>query len=442
MLKNKYSYFLLLIIPLTFAGLSDLMAAPSDVYGLGTKDSGQSQASQISLPGSFSAKGNPALLPLGQKLFSLESYGQFYWLKDANISSANNTPPSGIPTDKKRASKTKPNSNFALGISLSLSQKLGIGVAGRFPGDSVAKIHAFTQNEANYLHFNDRQSRPEIFTAFGYALTDHFSLGAGLYYSIKAKGTMQLGISQTDAESRLFLEMTPEFIPYLGMAQKFSLFNEETIIGLNYRFEQKASSTINVDLDFNVGLGTIPFSTSSSLIAFYDPAVLGLGVSRLGKKIQTSFSYEWSQWSRYKAPVISLTGKDLEVLNSDRTLATNIKLRDTHSFRLGMEFPHVYENEEKILTLRWGSEYHTSAVDENASNITVVDSNKLGISTGASYKIPYLKPLINMPLTLDSSLKLVHLFEKKFSDQNKNQGRKSKSGGNVAVLMLGVTFEL
>lgn len=422
--------------------IENVFAGPSDVRGLSVKDSAMALSSQISVPSAFSAKGNPALLPFGQKLFALETYGEIFWLQDANISSSNTTPSSGVARDTHRASKTKPQNNFGLGISMPLSAKFAVGIAGRFPTDSVAKIHAFTQNEASYLHYNDRQARPEIYTAVAYKFSENFSLGTGLYYSIKAKGTMQLGISQTDAESRLFLEMLPEFIPYIGVITKFKNSNRDVTIGMNYRMEQKAKSRIDVDLDFDVGIGTLPFSASSELVAFYDPAILGIGITLEGPKVRPSFSYEWSRWSKYRAPVVSLSGKDLDVLNNGKTLATNIQLRDTHSLRLGAEFPDIYENLKNKLTMRMGVEFHTSAVDENTSNLTVVDSDKFGANFGLGLKRQKLAPFTLLPVSFDVAFKFMHLLETDFSDQNKNQHRRSKSGGEIAALMLGVTFDL
>ncbi len=438
MLKNIFCSLFIIAISLP----KIVLAGPGDIRGMSTKDSGMALASQISNPSSFSAKGNPALLPWSQKSISIESYSEVFWLQDANVTSPNTTPLSGVAKDTRRASQTKPQNNFGLGLSLPLSPQFAIGIAGRFPSDSVAKIHAFTQNEANYLHYNDRQARPEIYTAAGFKFSQYFSMGAGLYYALKAKGTLQLGISQTDAESRLFLELLPEFIPYIGSAFKFDLFNKQTTLGINYRMEQKAQSRINVDLDFDVGIGTLPFSTSSELVAFYDPAILGIGITGEGKRIRPSFSYEWSRWSKYKEPVMSLTGKDLDTLNQGKSLATNIQLRDTHSIRIGAELPDIYEKLENKITLRTGIEFHTSAVDENTNNLTVVDSDKLGANIGVSWKRLALKPFIVSPLSFDAALKYMHLLETDFSDQNKTQHRRSKSGGEVAAILFGVTFDI
>lgn len=422
-----------------------LYAAPSDVFGIDAVESAMAQSGLSSRPGTYSARGNPALLPLVKKGLSLDSAGQFYQLDNANIqSSSSASPSSGLASDLHQASNAHPSQSLGLGFTFPFSQKLAFGLASRFPGDSVAKVHAFTENEANYLHFDDRQARPEIFTGLGFSLTPWLNLGAGLYYSLKAKGTVQLGISQTDAESRLLLEVAPEFIPYFGLAFIFNKDNgDQWIWGGNYRFEQKAEGDLKVDLDFDVGLGTIPFSTASKLVAFYDPAVISVGQLYKTKKFNIALNYEFSHWSGYKPPVISLSGKDLDTLNSGKRTEVNLNLKDTHSLRLGMEWPDYYQTQGNVLyTLRYGLEGHTSAVGKNTNNVAIVDSNRVGLNLGHGFTFPNLSDWIVLPFSIDFAFKALFLIDDDYQDNLKSANRRSHSGGQVYNAMMGVHFEL
>ncbi len=417
-----------------------VMAAPSDVFGMGAREAGMAQAGIFSLPTTYSARGNPALLPWAPKSLGMEAAGQFYSLDDANIRSTNTAAvSSGIPRDNHRASKAGPSQSGSIGVSVPLGKKIAVGLAGRFPGDSVAKIHAFTQNEANYLNFNERQARPEIFTGAGLALSPSISLGGGLFYSLKAKGTMQLGISQTDAESRILLDLAPEFVPYVGAAVRKHLSgSRELLIGLSHRFEQKAKSRLEIDVDFDIGLGTIPFSTISELVSFYDPAVSGVGATYRTSRSIWSLSYEFSQWSKYRAPIMSLSGKDLDTLNNGRTSVSSVKLKDTHSARFGFELPEYLRR----LDFRAGLEYHTSAVAKDTNNITLVDSDRWAIGLGQSLHIDPPRHWMDKPFMVDFAVKYIGLMERTFQDNLKGGQRQSRSGGGALAVGLGVRFDL
>ena len=91
------------------------------------------------------------------------------------------------------------------------------------PADTFLKVHAFTGDEITYLHFNEKQQRPEIYASLGYALSPSLSLGAGVYYSLTANGNMQMGLSDQDAQASFFLDVQPLFIPFTGVHLETSL---------------------------------------------------------------------------------------------------------------------------------------------------------------------------------------------------------------------------
>ena len=415
-------------------------ASTSDSLGLGVRNLGLGGASGVTDGKAYAAKGNPATLVHYSKIQgSISYFNSNYGLKDSGTISGQNK--SKIANDNYKLSEAKGGSNLHFGATFLLSKNLGLGVAGILPAESFAKVHAFTGNESTYLHFNERQQNPEIYTAFGLQLPQNFSLGGGVLYTVKAEGILQMGVSDTDAEARMLVELRPSYVFYGGVLWKKYFDNSGLLLGLNYKDELAATTEINTDIRFDVGIGTIPFAASSQLVTFYDPAVWSLGSSYQTKKYNLYFGLDYSQWSKYQAPVINLSGKDLDVLNGGQVTQDPITLEDTYSFRMGLEWKKLASFKKNRLKALLGGEYHTSAVSKKPSSIAVLDSNRRVLSTGFEFVMPPLGDFIAYPLHIDIGAKWINL-EKRTLTVSSSEGEKSaKVGGNVYAVGGGLSVE-
>lgn len=419
-------------------------ASISETFGLGARNFSLGGSSAPTSPGPFSAKGNPATLVRNKKIQAGVAYmNAELELKNSGFTRSDNKA-SGIANDEYQAKNAENLSIVHFGLSVPLSKYLSAGVAGTLPTNNFARIHSFTGAESNYLMFNDRQQNPEIYTGLGIKLPSNFAVGFGILYTVKAQGTMQLGVSDNDAQARFLVELKPEFVPYGGALYTYELNETDKLdFGLTYRHQLKPESTIDTDVRFDVGaLGTIPFSASSNLVAFYEPAVVSLGTGYSTGKYSLFGAVERRFWSKYESPILKLSGPDLAFLNGSQGGQENIKLEDTFSFRAGIEVNQLTKFLGGDLLGRVGVEYHESALGDNPSSLVVVDTDRQVLSAGLGLALPKMGSLIDKPLVIDIGAKWIRLNQEQLQAYQGNTAfQQAKVGGDIFSVAGGMSFE-
>ena len=411
--------------------MSLLNASIGDVMGLGSRNSAMSQANRATDSDAFSSRNNPAALSKIKK--GHFTGGHRYSTFDMEEIKLDNSL-SGLPDDQNSPSNSLKSMEF--GASFLLGEKLSVGMTSIFPVDSFLKIHTLTGNEVTYLHFNERQQRPQIHTSFGYALTSSLSVGAGFFYSLSANGNIQAGLSDQDTQARLFLEVHPFLIPFTGLHVEIPTSSGRFLAGLVFQAQQSETSQLSFDMRLGInGLGSIPFTGEAFLIPFYDPAqlVLGLGYESTGYEVH--LAGEINYWSRYKSSMVLVTG---DVQDISQVQSYPIVLQDTYSLRLGGELKNIFSSRSFPVHARGGVEYHTSALPENPESVSVIDSDRWGISGGLGVEFSNPGFFIERPFHLDMAFKYVELMDESFSSTN---GRSINSNGNMISVFGGVGFE-
>ena len=365
-----------------------MQASISEIMGQGARNKAMGLANGATDASAFSAKTNPAALGKIKKNKFSGGYGfnamdlSTNGHASSNPSGDNFENPSGISTDNFGINSSSSLGSVEFGAAFSLGEKLSFGLVGVLPSDTFLKVHAFTGDEITYLHFNDKQQRPQIYASIGHALSPSLSLGAGLYYSLTADGNMQMGLSDQEAQARLFLDVQPLFIPFAGAHLETSLGNGKLLAGTMYRAEQSADTRLIFDIRFGIpGLGTIPFDGESLLIPFYDPAQLSIALGYRRSDYEFHIGSEINYWSGYRPPIIVLMGNIID-LTANPIQRTPVVLQDTYSYRLGGELKNIFSTKSIPLNVRAGLEYHTSALPDNSNNLTVVDSDRFAMALG------------------------------------------------------------
>ena len=422
-------------------------ASLSDVMGLGARNKAMGQANGVTSAGAFSAKTNPAALGKIKK----NKFSGGYGFNNMNLATGNTSTDNLSDDNYENSSGISANndlntsSNLAgleFGAAFSLGEKLSFGLVSILPAGTFLKVHAFTGDEITYLHFNEKQQRPEIYASFGYALSSSFSLGAGVYYSLSADGNMQMGLSDQDAEARFSLDVQPLFIPFTGAHLETTLGDGKLLAGVMYRAEQSADTKMVFDIRFGIpGLGTIPFNGESLLIPFYDPAQIALGLGHRGRNYEFYLGSEINYWSNYRPPMIILTG-NINEITSNPVSQSPVVLQDTYSYRLGGELKDIFSSKPYPLSIRGGLEYHTSALPDDSHNVTVVDSDRWAMALGLGLNIPKVPDVIDKPFSLDATIKYTQLFQKKLTRTLSNGTTETIDiDGSILAFFMGVDFE-
>jgi hypothetical protein len=162
--------------------------------------------------------------------------------------------------------------------------------------------------------YSDRQQSPEIYSALAIKLPAGFSLGAGVFHSMKMDGTVQVAISSTGTNSRMISKLDPVYLPYAGLNFKKEVFPDHTIfLGATYKDKHASTNQVSIDTYFNTNVSNLTFSTQSKLVLLYDPAVLSFGGGYKYKTVSIHAKFQKNFWSKYDAPIVDLSGEDLTI---------------------------------------------------------------------------------------------------------------------------------
>ncbi|MBT3984462.1 MAG: hypothetical protein HOE90_24110 [Bacteriovoracaceae bacterium] len=432
-------------IVLTALCFSSLYSATTDMLGADPRSMILGQSNRFSDPGVGAAQGNPAFIARDKKLEV--SLGLSY--ARPNLHNADRTnvaqTTSGIKSDPYQADKAADLKWTSFSLVIPLSSWLGIGVSGSLPIGHLARMHAFTGHESTYLHYNERQSRPEVFTAISSNLPWGFSMGAGIFHSFLAEGQMQLAASDTDADARMLMELKPSYIPYAGLGYTKEIDQQKLFkMGAFYRAASKEKSEIVIDTSFNIaGVGTFPLSAGSEMIAYYDPETFAFGASYKSSTFAIHNSVIRSMWSHYKAPVIGLLGKDLSDLTGGKIVQDSITLDDTWSFQLGGEFFNVFNLFGGSVHMASGLEFHESALPDKPTSLAVVDSERYVVNLGSTLRFESLGSAIEHPVDFIFGFKYSQYKKENLKAYNSGaQTQSGKIGGHYFAALMGVKLEL
>ncbi|SMF76620.1 OmpP1/FadL family transporter [Pseudobacteriovorax antillogorgiicola] len=364
--------------------LDQAKASVVDTYGISPRSVALGNAATAGGDRAYAAYANPASLTnqdgtsvsVGYQLTKLN-------LKDLNDSSTDDQ--SGLPRSSYRASQASPLTGTNFGLNLALSPAFHFGVAAYLPSDNFGQLSGSAPNELNYLRFANRQQRPAIYTAFA-ARWHSFSIGIGSYYTLRAKGSLDMALNNKASAARFNLDMVPVLTPYGGLQWRQETSSGFWSLGASYRAAQETESKIDTRLAVGAtgddSSLTIPVTLQTRLVPFYDPEIFKLGFALRNGSIGFYTSIEWSRWSGFEAPLVYLDGEDIASLTQTPP-GSNLSLDDTWSYRFGFAYQLTSFSE---LALRLGIEHHESA-NQSTGQEKVVDLNRTVIAMGAGLKV-------------------------------------------------------
>ncbi len=323
----------------------------------------------------FSAYTNPALLVRAKKNeISVQAIVTQFNLED--LPEAADSP---LPPDRDRASDADSLKGNSIGMNLTLREGLHVGLAAYMPEGSFGRIKGVSSYQSTYLRFNENQGKPALFTALGIELPAGFSIGLGAYYTLRAKGILQIALTPDESEGRIDLNMQPVVAPYGGLAWT----GELGTVGLVYREAQKTDSKIDSGFSLTNSTFALPINANTSLVPFYDPGILRFGVATTLHDVEILLSFEQAQWARFKAPLVTLSGNDVAALSA-LSPASNGNLRDTQAYRIGAIVPFDGPMDQS-LEFRSGLEINKSA-NRPHTRTSVVDPARQSLAAGLNWQ--------------------------------------------------------
>ncbi|MBE2893782.1 outer membrane protein transport protein [Spirabiliibacterium falconis] len=169
-------------------------------------------------------------------------------------------------------------------------------------------------------------------------------------------------------------------------------FNENNRLGLAYHSPVDIDFKGDFSSDIPRPLGTsghiIPGELTLNLPAYWELA----GWHKLTEKLALSYSYKYTQWSRFK---------ELRAIHSDSgkvLFQKDENFKNASRFAVGVS----YDVDQK-LTLRGGAAYDKSPVQDGYYSISIPDADRIWLSVGATYRFTP---------NLSADIGYAHLFAK------------------------------
>ncbi len=350
-----------------------------DTYGQGASSVALGNAIVAGGPSAFAAYTNPAALTNSNRSeLATSLLATQFRLKDIPDSPGGKLPPQSFDESQAEAIQ-----GVTLGINLKLNSFVHAGLAGYMPQGNFGRLRGLSPYQASYLSFSEQQQKPAIFTALAVKLPADFALGLGAYYSLRAKGVLQVSLSNIESEGRFDLVMEPVVVPYGGVL--WSPQDLPVKLGLTYRAAQETQSEIASAFAFSTEDALLPFDATTSLVPFYDPAMLRLGASWTSGASALHVTLEQSQWSKFKAPLVTLSGSDVAALSQELNPAKNSGLKDALAYKVGAS-RSIPMGSDETLELRSGLEFHSSA-NESGKSSSVIDPARWTIAAGAAWTL-------------------------------------------------------
>jgi long-subunit fatty acid transport protein len=366
-----------------------------DTYGLGASTVAVGNATTAGGPTAYAAYSNPALLVKSDR----SEIASAAMLTQFNLQDLPSGEAGRLPRDPDQESDAGNLQGGSLGLNLRLTDALHFGLAAYMPQGSFGRIKGLSPYEATYLRYSEQQQKPAAYTALAIKGPWDLSFGVGAYYSLRARGLLQVSLDSQESEGRLEFIMEPVVVPYFGVSWSAGNW----VLGAMHREAQETESSIESSFAFSTESAMLPFDASTSLIPFYDPAMTRVGFAWNGERLRVMGSVERASWSRFNAPVVTITGSDVAALSVENRPG-NANLRDTQALRLGIAAPLAAMQDR--MELRAGLEAHTSANRSNSPSY-VVDPERRALALGTAYN--FAPDSEGRQLTLDAAYQLSQL---------------------------------
>lgn len=213
--------------------------------------------------------------------------------------------------------------------------------------------------------------------AAAYKFDNHLSLGvSGILRYIKGKLTSNLNNSYTGQRLGYSDFKVDGWATTMNIGAMYE-FNENTRLGLSYRFKSTQRTTGDHDVTYYTPMGDM-FNRFDSVSDPELPASWILsGYHKFGEKWGTTATVKYTQWHRFN--VFPAKSTNTQIKNG--VLDVDYRWKDAWNFALGQDY---YLNEN--WTLRTGLAWDQSPVPNNTYRTNrIPDTDRLWTSFGVSY---------------------------------------------------------
>jgi hypothetical protein len=344
-----------------------------DVFGLGSEESalaGASSARVHDFSAGFYNPGGLALLKSAEVSIGFVGFGSALKIRQPGFErTAEITNPTGVVIG---AATPIPFTGV-------LADRLYLGIALVLP-DTTVRVIAHTPDQPFYPLYDNRTQRlvvlPSLAARIGWGLT----LGIGLNYLAGLGGR----VSASEGSTRAIEARVDESI--------FSVLGVNA--GVRWQATRLLALAIVYRQEFSVPFRTIsrntvagqPINLDIDAQGLYTPHELVLGGAlKLPWRVTGSLDLQWSHWSAYRGPFVTVSS-ELPLVGAIDTKPPTVAFNDTVGVRGSLEWIAV-EKKYSSLTLRAGYAFESAAAPADQPGVTnLLDGHKHRLCAGGGLR--------------------------------------------------------
>src|SRR3989338_6030613 len=344
-----------------------ILASTPDTYGLSSRASATAGLVTFSSPDPFLAYQNPAYLTQAHDLKTSVGF-----MSAADIFK----PIEGVVTQSGASGKSREVGNFEtnyanlsglnFGLVLPVRKifpKIAIGTTGFFPFGSLASVNTSENYVPIYALYYNLPNRFSLFIVASIEPFENFTVGVSGNFYLTSGANTKIDLNNVNSSVSIAMDIQPAVSPIVGTRY---LWNEWSF-DLSYHgaLDYKMVLETHSELGFlGSSIPVIEFFATSSM--FYDPAMVGGGISHLFKNgLQVGMHLDWKNWKSYQtslSQMIIVNPVDM------KSFLPDIQFKDVFVPSVGVEVPLW------ATMLRAGYRYEPEYIVSQEENSNFIDT--------------------------------------------------------------------
>ncbi|MBI3019331.1 MAG: outer membrane protein transport protein [Deltaproteobacteria bacterium] len=353
-----------------------ILASTADTYGLSSRASATAGLVTFGHPDPFLAYQNPAYLTQAHDLktsVGFMSAAEFF------------SPIEGVVTESGVSGKSLEVGNFEtnyanlaglnFGLVFPLRKifpKISIGTTGFFPFGSLASVNTSENYVPIYALYYNRPKRFSLVSGAAIEPFENFSMGVSGNFYLTSGANTKININEVNSSVSVAMDIQPAVSPIVGARYTWNNWSFDFSYhgALDYQMVLENHSDLGL---FGTPVPVVEFLAKSSI--FYDPAMIGAGISHLFKNgFQLGIRLDWKNWKRYQT---SLSQMIITNPGGMKSSLPDIQFRDVVAPSIGVEVPLW------AMLLRAGYRYEPEHVVFQEENSNFIDTPVHVASLGA-----------------------------------------------------------
>jgi long-subunit fatty acid transport protein len=349
-------------------------ASPADAFGLGSEESGVGGASAARVHDFSAGYYNPAgLASLARPEASLGVLGFGSQLR-VDTPGYSRTVPIADPIGVLVGGAAP------LPLGGALRDRLYIGIALYIVPDQIVRAIAHFPEEAFYPLYDNRTQRLMVLPAIAARVWRGLSIGIGFNYLAGLGGRVSAAPGATRAvEARVDEQIFSVLAVNAGVRWQA---RRDLALALVYR-QQFAVPIRTISRNDVAGQ---PIDLDVDAEALFTPHELVLGAAYKWRALLASLDVQWSHWSAWRGPYVTVTSQ-LPLVGEIDARPPRVDFVDTFSFRSGLEYRAIDRRRFRVVA-RGGYGFETQAAPASQPGVTnLLDGHKHRVAFGGGMRV-------------------------------------------------------